>query len=194
MKPLLQALSAAAVMLFATTASADPFTYVSTDTPLAVPPAGTSGTTTSTLVVGPAGIITDLNVTVDITHTFTGDLDIFLKHVDTGTEVLLFDQHGGAGNDIGATFDDEAATAISLGAPPYAGSFRPDNPLSAFDGESTAGTWTLRIVDNFGGDSGTLHSWSIHGDARATTVPEPACMALLVIGAAGVLVRRRRRS
>ena len=104
------------LFMFPASAIAAPFSYLSTDTPLPIPPAGTSGTTVSHIIV-PAGtgegIIDDIDVSVDITHTFDGDLEISLTHVDTGTMVLLFDKHGGAGDDITTTFDDEAGSPIA---------------------------------------------------------------------------------
>src|SRR5690606_15743317 len=34
--------------------------------------------------------------------------------------------------------------------------------LSAFNGENSAGTWTLRIKDNWNQDGGSLQSWSLN--------------------------------
>ena len=135
--------------------------YPSADVPKPVPPVGTSGTTTSTLNVAPSGIITDIDVNIDITHTFVGDLEISLTS-PAGTTVLMSDNNDGSGDDYsGTTFDDEAAFPIGFGTPPFTGSFIPDNPLSAFDGEDVQGIWTLTVDDVLTGDVGTLNSWSI---------------------------------
>ena len=143
---------------------ADSLTFDSTDTPKPVPPVGTSGITTSSIVVADDCLIEDLNVTVDINHTFDGDL--VLSVGDGGPDVVLSDNRGGGGNNFKVTtFDDEAATPISSGTAPFNGSFRPESPLSSFDGSSTLGTWTLTIDDQLGGDSGTLNAWSITVDA-----------------------------
>lgn len=135
-------------------------TFSSTDTPKSLPD---QATVTSTITVpGGLGTITDLNVELDITHSFDGDLDIFLTHDDTGTTILLSDQNGDDGvNYTDTVFDDEAGTAISAGAPPFTGSFVPDELLSAFDGEALAGDWTLTIVDRQLHDFGTLNSWAL---------------------------------
>lgn len=186
--------AAAALALLAGGASAAPFSYSCTDCPLAVPPAGTSGTTVSTMTVGGSGTITDLNLMVDITHTFTGDLEIYLEH--GGTSVQVYDDDGGSSDDFdGTIFDDEAATPIADGTGPYAGSYIPFEALSAFDGMDLSGDWTLTIVDQLGGDLGTLHNWEIFGDADMNggpSVPEPGILLLFGIGFAGMAYTRRR--
>ncbi|MFO0847757.1 MAG: proprotein convertase P-domain-containing protein [Gemmataceae bacterium] len=108
----------------------------------------------------------------------------------------------------GTTFDDGAALPVSFGSGNYASTFRPDGlifnggagsktivlpgetaldgvGLSAFNGIDTAGTWTLRVIDNYNADNqfetslGYLRSWSIRvvpgvsqtGYGPATTDP-----------------------
>lgn len=111
------------------------------------------------------GSVEDVNVSVRLNHTFDGDLEIRLIHPD-GTSVMLSDNRGGGGDNFGSgandcsgvptRFDDSAAIAISVGAAPFAGSFRPDSPLSALNGKSTNGTWKLRISDTASLDTGTV--------------------------------------
>src|SRR5262249_50548074 len=38
----------------------------------------------------------------------------------------------------------------------------PLQPLSAFDGQSLQGTWTLQVLDTATGNVGALNSWSLH--------------------------------
>ncbi len=74
--------------------------------------------------------ISDLNVTLDITHTYDNDLQVYLTS-PTGTRILLFGSVGQDGNNFSnTTLDDEAANSISNGAAPFAGSFRPLELLS----------------------------------------------------------------
>ena len=35
------------------------------------------------------------------------------------------------------------------------------DPLSAFDGVSSTGNWTLNVSDNFGSDTGSIASWCL---------------------------------
>ncbi|MCM3873951.1 MAG: proprotein convertase P-domain-containing protein, partial [Pyrinomonadaceae bacterium] len=112
-----------------------------------------------------SGLIQDVNVRVRLNHTFDGDLVISLVHPD-GTVIALSNNRGGSGanygtgaNDCSGTptvFDDEAGATIASGVAPFAGSFRPDSPLSGFDGKLSSGTWKLRVADTAALDVGTI--------------------------------------
>ncbi len=111
------------------------------------------------------GSIADLNVKVRANHTFDSDVVMDLVAPD-GTTVNLVNARGGSGDNFGSgandcsgtptVFDDAAATAISAGTVPFAGSFRPETLLSAFNGKSLTGIWKLRVSDTTATDSGTV--------------------------------------
>ncbi|MCA1616092.1 MAG: carboxypeptidase regulatory-like domain-containing protein [Acidobacteria bacterium] len=120
------------------------------------------------IVVGATGAVGDVNARVRLNHTYDEDLTLTLIS-PAGTEVVLSasrdtaagggDNYGTGANDCSGTptvFDDAAATAISAGVPPFAGTFRPESPLAAFNGESVGGTWKLRVSDNASIDTGTV--------------------------------------
>ncbi len=123
---------------------------------------GANTVTTDTITNTVPGTVTDLNVSLDITHTFNGDLVIVLTS-PSGTQVQLFDQNGGYQNNVLATLDDEAAAALPSSNTPttVVGTFQPIGSLADFDGEPSDGVWTLQITDDANGDSGTLNSWSL---------------------------------
>lgn len=131
---------------------------------LAIPDAAgaASGTVVSDIQVAcDLASITDLDVTVNIDHANVGDLSLRLEGPD-GTVVRLVDRRGGSGNHLTATvFDDQATTAISAGAAPFTGHFRPEDALSAFNGTNPNGTWRLIIQDRAQGTSGVLRDWSL---------------------------------
>jgi subtilisin family serine protease len=137
--------------------------FHSTDVNKPIPPDGSNNTATSILEIADfAGQISDLNVQLDITHTWNDDLDVFLISPD-GTRVELFTDIGSDSDNFTNTIlDDQADTSITQGSAPFTGSFRPEGSLSDFDGENAAGTWTLQIIDDFiSEDSGVLNSWSL---------------------------------
>jgi MYXO-CTERM domain-containing protein len=112
--------------------------------------------------------ITDVNVAVDITHSYVGDLTVTLES-PAGTTITLFDAVGGAGIDfIGTVLDDEASASIVTAAAPFTGSFMPETALSAFDGEDPNGDWTLSVTDGAAGDTGTLDEWTLTFEFNST--------------------------
>ncbi|MEZ4874702.1 MAG: HYR domain-containing protein [Flavobacteriaceae bacterium] len=161
-------------------------TDTASDSPgVAIPDNDTNGVST-TLTVTDDFIITDLNVDLDISHTWVGDIDVTLES-PSGTTVTILDRpgvpastFGCSGNDILATLDDEAGSPVEdecgAGVPTINGSFTPNNPLSAFDGESTLGTWTLTVRDNAGGDTGTINTWGISYSHEVVSAPYEAVL------------------
>ncbi|MBM3964795.1 MAG: choice-of-anchor D domain-containing protein [Planctomycetes bacterium] len=119
------------------------------------------GIVSSPIVVTAGGLAADINVRVNITHTWDSDLDISLVAPD-GTEVLLA---GGLGLDgdnyTNTVFDDSATTAIEAGAPPFTGTFIPAQPLSAMNNKILTGTWQLKVVDTVLADIGVILDWSM---------------------------------
>jgi subtilisin-like proprotein convertase family protein len=135
-----------------------------TETNSTVQNVGPAGGTVTTSIINFADdfTISDVNVTLNITHTWDSDLDVKLIAPDGVTEVILFEDVGlGGDNFIGTVLDDEAGTAITAGSAPFTGTFRPQGNLSDFDGMSSAGNWTLSITDDTNGDGGTLNSWDL---------------------------------
>jgi subtilisin family serine protease/subtilisin-like proprotein convertase family protein len=145
--------------------SDDTLTFASTDPNLPrripVDPAETQGVSTSTISIADSRLILDVNVKLDIVHTFDGDLTISLLGPNN-VEIKLVERRGGNGDNFSATvFDDEATLAIIAGAAPFNGAYRPEQSLGGFDGISASGLWTLKIVDGVSVNSGTLNSWSL---------------------------------
>ncbi len=112
-------------------------------------------------VSGVSEPISDLNVRLNITHTWDSDLAAVLVAPD-GTEIVLFDGVGGSGDNFNNTlFDDEASIGIGSGVAPFTGSYRPQESLTAFDGKNANGTWKIQITDFASGDTGTLNNWEL---------------------------------
>ncbi|MEA3335952.1 MAG: proprotein convertase P-domain-containing protein, partial [Chloroflexota bacterium] len=171
-----------------TTPATTYFTFTTADVVCSAPQLGIpdSGQVSDTIVVASGGILTDLDVYLNVPHTWVGDLAFTLEHVDTGTTATIVDRPGNpattfgcSGNDYDVTVNDEGpdgdietqcddAPAIwgdRVGGDP------PGPVLAAFDGESFAGSWELTISDNAGGDTGTLMEWCLIPSDDGTEPP-----------------------
>jgi len=128
---------------------------------IAIPDNDPAGIHSTLSLNGTFGTVAKVTVTVNITHTYDADVDIYLTSAD-GTTIVLARDVGGSGDDFIATvFDDDAPQSIILGTAPFAGDYQPEDPLSIFNGENVDGFWTLNVVDDLNGEIGTLDSWSI---------------------------------
>jgi subtilisin-like proprotein convertase family protein len=140
------------------------------------------GQVLSALTISEDVAIRDLNVTVNVSHTYTGDVRMTLVGPD-GTRVPLVNRRGGSEDNFTNTvFDDEAAQGIWQGVGPFAGGYRPEYALSAFDGKSAKGTWYLIVEDTALFDTGRLNGWSLTvqgstaggATVRQAVLPTPA--------------------
>lgn len=132
--------------------------YCSTDVPA---PIFDWTITISYLTIPDNVTIADLDVRLNVTHTYDGDLYMHLRS-PSFNDVSLVEFRGGAGMNFSDTlFDDEASVPIANGSAPFAGSYQPEMPLSLFDGENAQGVWELWIEDWGFFDEGTLNSWCI---------------------------------
>ncbi len=134
------------------------------------------------------GPIYDVNVNVNMSHVWVGDL-MFSVTSPSGQQIRIIDQpglpdssYGCSGDNISATLDDAAALPVedqcSGSTPTINGTFSPNNALSGFNNLDAEGTWTLQVDDEYPwSDEGTLNSWSIEictgGGLPPTSTPEP---------------------
>jgi len=110
---------------------------------LAIPDNNPTGVS-STIAIGQVGTVRQLKVSVDITHTYIGDLRLELVS-PAGRSVVLHSQLGGGQDNLVVTYD--SATPLS--------------PLSSLVGQSMQGNWTLRVADLAAVDVGKLNKWSL---------------------------------
>ncbi len=103
--------------------------------PVAIPDRGQINPTLS--VTEPGNAPADLLVSVDISHTYRGDIRITL-FAPSGASVVLKDKNASdSADDVRETWTVNASSVAA------------------------SGTWTLRVEDVYRGDVGTLNSWSL---------------------------------
>jgi C1A family cysteine protease len=101
----------------------------------AIPDNDATGISSEITLTATANVAT-VKVTVDITHTYVGDLKVSLTHGDA--TVILQANQGGGTADLKKTFTVEG-----------------------FAGAPAGGVWKLTVVDTASMDEGVLNSWSI---------------------------------
>lgn len=111
-------------------------------------PINDNSTTTSSATVSGCGTVQSVEVSVDISHTYQGDLTVELRG-PSGVSATLHDRSGSGTDDIVGTY----ATS--------GGSITPVDSLYVFTNENGDGIWTLEIEDHAFVDTGTLNAWSI---------------------------------
>jgi len=111
-----------------------------------VPIPDAAGSAVATLALsGLAGGIEGIRVWVQIDHNDPRDLRVTISAPD-GTPVLLHDQNGALSRPINAV---------------YGLTDTPAQPLSAFQGRSPNGTWTLTVEDLVPGTTGRIRNFSV---------------------------------
>lgn len=91
-----------------------------------------------------------------------------LGTVDTDVELMMWVSHAEP-SQIVATLVNPAGTEVVVfdGATANASELFIDAPVLGFSGdESVNGTWTLRVVDNVSGESGTIERWTLRLGSR----------------------------
>ncbi len=143
------------------------------------------------IYINDSRIIVDLDITLDIAHTWVGDLTVKLTHLESGKSAHLIDRPGipssnqGCGNDnIAAILDDEINSPVenkcAVSPAAISGIYIPNEPLNIFDQDYIAGTWMLQVADNYQNDVGKLNNWCLvakinpYGQTPTPTSPPPA--------------------
>lgn len=117
-------------------------------------PDNNAGGVSDEIDVPEQGRLRAVRVEVDIPHTFIGDLRVTLTS-PAGTSVVLHDRKGGGANNLRSSYDVDSIPA-----------------LAALAGEPVQGTWTLRVQDLAGLDTGRLDRWTLALELEGSTVIE----------------------
>ena len=148
------------------TYTANPGTAIAAQTPLSYQILGS--------VNVPANVvISDLNLSVNITHTRINDLYVGLLKPGATTvgEIRLVYQQScptSTTSNMITTFDDSGVTLACAG---IAGSntYRPLTTLDIYNGQSSLGDWRLVIADVVAANNGTLNSFAVNICSTTTT-------------------------
>ncbi len=146
------------------------------------PISDTTGPVFESVFVPDAFFVADVQVCLDLTHTFVGDLVVQLQS-PFGTFVELHTQQGGPDNDLVLTYSDQG---VPSGSQPFncGCCMQPAGPGSMADltGDSF-GEWILFVADVAGGDDGVLNEWCLQLSPNPSTGCAPCGATSTVIPA-----------
>nr|WP_315166816.1 zinc-dependent metalloprotease family protein [uncultured Flavobacterium sp.] len=132
-------------------------TYPFTSTSFAI--VDSQSYTTKTITVpASSGVISDVNIAVDFTHTYLSDVQIEVINPQ-GTTVKLFERSCNQSGNLILNYDD-LGVALACGTT-TAQTVSPFEPLSVFNGLNPQGNWQFRVRDAYVSDTGTLNSAAI---------------------------------
>jgi len=148
-------------------------TYTNTNALTIADGTGTSGpvlgpTASNNISVPDTFLITDVNVNVNVTHTYVNDLYIAINHPDA-TQVWLWYDMCGSQDNFNITFNDGSPSVTCVGNN-TTGSYSPSEPLSAFNNKPANGNWSILAADGWAGDVGQINSWSVEVCSQAITL------------------------
>jgi subtilisin-like proprotein convertase family protein len=97
----------------------------------------------SAIAILQSGTVQGVEVGVDLTHTYVGDLLVELMS-PMGQRAILHDRLGGSSDNLLTTYDSVSTPS-----------------LETLIGQPIQGSWVIRVTDLAGQDVGKLNRWSI---------------------------------
>lgn len=132
-----------AAISFSVGAAAPTRTVTGQANPMVAIPDNNPAGVASSITIAESGNVERIKVSVDIKHTFIGDLQVSLTS-PANRRAILHAQLGGSQDDLVATYDSSSP-----------------GELASMIGQAMKGNWVLSVVDRAGQDVGTLQRWSI---------------------------------
>lgn len=136
-------------------------TVTASASPMLAIPDNTAAGVASSLTIAESGVVSRIKISINITHTWIGDLRVELL-APSGRRALLHGMRGGAQDNLVATYDSAS-----------------HGTLTSLIGQPIKGNWMLRVADLAAEDVGTLREWSIEiTSAVVGALPPLSAMAV----------------
>ena len=119
---------------------------------LSIPDNATAGIE-DTISIEESGILTGIEVAIDISHTYIGDLVVRLVS-PRGSNIILHNRNGGSANNLVQTYTMSTLSGLAVVLE-----------------EEIQGNWRLRIQDLAGADVGQLNRWDLTLTLEGTSPP-----------------------
>ena len=128
---------------------------------LAITDNGGGFTQSHMINISDAVTISDINIGVDISHTYIGDLAIAVMSPNSTQLLLKSSNDCDSEENIIGRFDDSSIDYNCSNAASNIASKPLNDLLSGFNSENSFGNWTIKLGDFENGDTGTLNSWFV---------------------------------
>lgn len=147
-------------------------TYTATDFSDATIVSTPNAMATVPIVIPDNFTIGDMNVVLNISHTYVQDLTITLEGLSgiNTSVVVLLEEPCGSQDDINATLDDAGGPLTCGTSPAISGTIQPKQALSALNSLQAQGTWVLRVVDPYNQDGGQINQVTLQCCSLTTPV------------------------
>jgi len=135
---------------------------------LSIPDSNPVGVRDTIHVVSKTATVSDIEVFVDILHTYIGDLIVNLTSPG-GTNVVLHNRTGGSADNIYGWYPTQLT---------------PAGNLDDFIGDPMSERWIIHVSDNAGADLGTLRTWCVritHGIETGVAGDKPGVPKTLAL-------------
>jgi subtilisin-like proprotein convertase family protein len=146
------------------------YSQPTTNVNLAIPDNNTTGISRTFTMSSSPGKLEEVEVHLNITHTYRGDIEAYITSPSGYRSRLVFANEFDSGANIDWTFT-----------------------TNAFWGEGVNGNWTITVMDLAAADTGTWNSYAVTfytGDL--VPIPEPGAILAIAVGALGLGVGYRR--
>jgi subtilisin-like proprotein convertase family protein len=115
--------------------------------------------TTRTINVPTTALVSDVNLAVNLTHTWISDINIVLVDPLGTNQINVFNRSCTNNDNINATFDDQGVAIVC--AATITGNVIPAQALSIYNGSNPNGNWLVGVRDIAGADIGNVVSYTL---------------------------------
>jgi subtilisin-like proprotein convertase family protein len=136
-------------------------------------PVGAAPASNTIPIAGATDVVANVDVSLQIQHTWVGDISANLTHGATSSLVIdrvgvpALGPCGCGGDDIDVTLSDAGSPSVesvcNAAVPAVSGTLSPaPGTLAVFDNSDPNGNWTMLLTDHFVAlDSGTFLNWCV---------------------------------
>lgn len=157
---------------YSITTTCNNYTY---NTAFAIPDNNTAYTVRA-INVPTTAAISDVNLRVNLNHTYVSDLQVALVNPSASNQINIFNRSCTNNDNMNVLFDDQGSAMVC--ASPINGTYLPAQALSIYNGMNPQGNWLVGIRDLGAADTGTVNSYTLTVCSQTLTELAVVCGAV----------------